>query len=165
MTPDEASAEIERLHAAAFAWAMACCRRERERAEDVLQTSYMKVLDGRARFDGHSAFKTFLFGVIRRTAAEERRRTILARVFHGRSAAPTLPPAAGDAALVERLALRSALHRLTRRQREVLELVFSFGMTLEEAAQTLEISTGSASVHYHRGKKRLVELFERRTPA
>src|SRR5262249_37293009 len=157
MTPDEARAEIERLHAAAFAWAMACCRRDRERAEDVLQTSYLKVLDGRARFDGRSAFKTFLFGVIRRTAAEERRRAGLAQIFHRRSPAPPSPNADGDAASVERLALRRALARLPRRQREVLELVVSFGMTLEESAQTLAISPGSASVHYHRGKKRLAE--------
>ncbi len=160
MTPNEARAEIERLHSAGFAWAMACCGRDRERAEDVLQTSYLKILDGRARFEGRSTFRTFLFGVIRRTASEERRRTALASLFH-RRAEPAAATVQDDAASVDRLTLRRALTRLPRRQREVLELVFAFGMTLQESAQALSISPGSASVHYDRGKKRLAALISR----
>lgn len=162
MTPAETRAEIERLHAAGFAWSMACCGRDRERAEDVLQTSYLKILDGRARFEGRSSFKTFLFGVIRRTAAEERRRAALAALFIGRDGARPERPA-GEAAAVDRLAFAAAVARLPRRQREVLELVFAQGMTLEESAETLSISTGSASRHYARGKERLAALLRRRT--
>jgi len=160
MTPNESRAEIERLHGAGFAWAMACCGRDRERAEDVLQTSYLKILDGRARFEGRSTFKTFLFGVIRRTASEERRRTALADLFH-RRAEPAAAAVETDAASVDRVTLRRALAGLPRRQREVLELVFAFGMTLRESAEALSISPGSASVHYDRGKKKLAALLER----
>jgi RNA polymerase sigma-70 factor (ECF subfamily) len=156
MTPDETRAEIERLHAAGFAWSMACCERSRERAEDVLQTSYLKILDGRARFQGRSSFKTFLFGVIRRTAAEERRRTAIGRLIFGSAA--SVEPSAPEDGPADRLAFRTALSSLARRQREVLELVFSMGMTLQEAADTLSISVGSARVHYARGKKRLAAL-------
>ncbi len=164
MTPNESRAEIERLHAAGFAWAMACCERDRERAEDVLQTSYLKILDGRARFEGRSTFKTFLFGVIRRTASEERRRAAVANLFYRRTE-PAPAPDENDAACVERLTLRRAMTGLPRRQREVLELVFAFGMTLQESARTLSISPGSASVHYDRGKKRLAALLSRGTKA
>ena len=69
--------ELERLHGASFGWAMSCCGHRREEAEDVLQTSYLKVLDGSARFAGGASFKTFLFAVIRRTAAERRRREVV----------------------------------------------------------------------------------------
>jgi RNA polymerase sigma-70 factor (ECF subfamily) len=155
--------ELERLHPAGFAWAMACCGRRREEAEDVLQASYLKILDGRARFAGRSAFKTFLFGVIRRTAAEERRRTALMRVFFEDRREPEAPEEA--VAPAERLALRAALGRLSRRQREILELVFSMGMTVEEAAETLSVSVGSARVHYDRGKKRLAALLAGRARA
>jgi RNA polymerase sigma factor (sigma-70 family) len=158
MTPDETRAEIERHHLAGFAWAMACCGRNRERAEDVLQTTYLKILDGRARFAGRSSFKTFLFGVIRRTAAEERRRAALVNLLMGSAEASDAPAAADETPSADRLALRSALARLPRRQREVLELVFAFGMTLQESAHTLSISPGAASVHYDRGKKRLAVL-------
>ncbi|MGH9315582.1 MAG: RNA polymerase sigma factor [Thermoanaerobaculia bacterium] len=157
MTPEEIEAEIERLHGAGFAWALACCGRRREEAEDVLQTSYLKVLDGRARFAGQSSFKTFLFGVIRRTASEERRRTALRGFLLMR----WKKPEAGsfrDTEPEELLTLIAALTRLPRRQRQVLELVFSLGLTVEEAAQALSISAGSARVHYGRGKKRLAGL-------
>jgi len=158
MTPAETEVEIERLHAAGFAWAMACCGRRRERAEDVLQASYLKILDGRARFEGRSSFKTFLFGVIRRTASEERRKAILTDFVFRNGTGPEESPAGGDPVSVERLAFRAALAKLPRRQSEVLELVFSMGMTVQEAAETLSISAGSARVHYDRGKKRLALL-------
>ena len=157
MTPNELRAEIERLHRAGFAWAMVCCGRNRERAEDVLQTSYLKILDGRARFEGRSRFQTFLFGVIRRTASEERRRAALTGLLFGRDGfEPAAAP--GETVSIERLALRSAMERLSRRQREVLHLVFSMGMTLQEAAETLSISAGAAARHYDRGKRRLADL-------
>jgi RNA polymerase sigma factor (sigma-70 family) len=163
MTPNELRAEIERLHRSGFAWAMVCCGRDRERAEDVLQTSYLKILDGRARFEERSSFRTFLFGVIRRTASEERRRAALSGFLFGPEGRE--PSAPDETASVERLALRSGLGRLPRRQREVLHLVFAMGMTLQEAAETLSISAGAAATHYHRGKKRLAALLASRSEA
>ena len=73
----ELRAELERHHRAAHAWARHCCRRDRHDAEEVLQLSYLKVLEGRARFAGRSSFKTWLFGVIHKTAADQRRRQVL----------------------------------------------------------------------------------------
>ncbi len=67
-------AELERLHAEVFAWALVCCGGDRSEAEDVSQIAYLKVLDGRASFAGRSSFKTWIFGVVRRSAAERRRR-------------------------------------------------------------------------------------------
>ena len=62
-------AELERLHSASFGWALSCCRRDATEAEEVLQTVYLKVLEGKARFRGESSLKTWLFAVIRKTAA------------------------------------------------------------------------------------------------
>jgi DNA-directed RNA polymerase specialized sigma24 family protein len=39
-----------------------------------LQIAYLKILEGKARFDGRSSLKTWLFAIIRRTALEQRRR-------------------------------------------------------------------------------------------
>ena len=158
MTPAEIRAELERLHPAGFAWALACCGRDREDALDVLQTSYLKVLDGRAKFAGRSSFKTFLFGVIRRSASEVRRRNALRSLFLADRGRGLGEPSPESAPPENRLTLLSVLARLSRRQRQLLELVFYLGLTVEEAADTLGISVGSARVHYERGKKRVGEL-------
>src|SRR5258705_6909899 len=97
MNIPELTAELERLHCSSFGWALSCCRRDREEAEEVLQASYLKLLEGRARFDGRASLKTFLFGVIRRTASEQRRRPALQFLLLHRSKGsgePQVAPAA-----------------------------------------------------------------------
>jgi len=160
--------ELRGLHLASFGWALGCCRGDRGEAEDVLQAAYLKVLEGRARFDGRSTFKTWLFAIIRRTAAERRRRSwmrvlALDRWRTGRPApAPAPDPerlaCGGEAA--ERL--REALLTLPARQSELLHLVFYQDLSLEEAAQAAGISLGSARTHYHRAKARLRRLLDGR---
>ncbi|HZC76240.1 MAG TPA: sigma factor, partial [Ktedonobacterales bacterium] len=81
MSPEELEGELGRLHGAAFGWALACCAGDRSAAEDALQGSYLKILDGRARFDGRASFRTWLFAVVRHTALEQRRRRALARLL------------------------------------------------------------------------------------
>ncbi len=76
----ELKAELEQHHAACFGWAMSCCRRDPGEAEEVLQTVYLRILEGKARFRGEASLKTWLFAVIRKTAASEYRRNLLRRL-------------------------------------------------------------------------------------
>lgn len=151
-------------HEAAWGWALACCRRDRQLAEEVLQMTYASVLDGSARFDGRSAFRTWLFGVIRRVAAGERRRLARWRRLGERIGllAPREPVTDGpDRALLRDETARrvaDALARLSDRQREVLHLVFYEEMTIEQAAETLGLRLGTARTHYERGKARMRAL-------
>jgi RNA polymerase sigma-70 factor (ECF subfamily) len=136
------------------------------RAEDVLQQVYVKVLTGKARFEGKGSFKTWLFGVIRRTAGEDHRRQwgrrlILARYWEGLmgaaspgSAAGALPSEACEAGEL-REAFGAALLALPPRQSEVLHLVFYQELSISGAAEVMGISVGSARTHYERGKKAL----------
>ena len=157
--------ELAALHAASFGWALACAGRDDERASEVLQLAYWKVLDGRARFvaEGAASFKTWFFGVIRMTALEQR------RLFARRivvDAPPSSIPASGplpDSAVarMQRASrLSHALSQIAPRQREVLHLVFYEDMSIAEAAAVMSVSLGSARQHYERGKKRLEELLE-----
>lgn len=153
---------LEQLHPASFAWSVTCCRGDAAEAEEVLQSAYVKVLDGRARFGGRSSFKTWFFAVVRKTALERWRRRRLRRALlldRARS-----EPAAAAADLLADVAegeqaarVRAALARLSRRQRQVLDLVFYQELTVAEAAAVLGISVGSARVHYARGKRNVCE--------
>jgi RNA polymerase sigma factor (sigma-70 family) len=159
----ELKRQLERVHADCFGWAMACCGRDRDDAEEVLQTVYLTVLDGRARFDGRSTFRTWLFGVIRRTAAGERRKAWLRGLLLQREAngiRPETParPDAGVESESRRQSLQRAFAQLAARQREVLQLVFYHDLTVEEAATVMSVSVGSARTHYARGKSRLAAL-------
>ncbi len=159
--------ELRQIHPRSYGWALSCCAGDPAEAEEVLQTAYLKVMTAKARFDGRSSFKTWLFSVIRNTAAGRRRsgkraaaslaRWVLRRV------APA-PPSDPESRLVSREASRilsAALAVLPTRQREVLHLVFYQDLTIEEAAAVLRVSVGTARVHYERAKKRLREVLPR----
>ena len=166
--PVDLEQELAVHHRDAFAWALNCCRRHRIDAEDVLQAAYVKVLEGRARFDGRSSFRTWLFGVVRLTAAQQRRRRFLNDVLAARAMQQDFLPAAAppaDADLAkaqERVALERALRLLAVRQREVVLLVFYHEMTVDEAARVMAIGAGSARRHYARAKARLRYLLDPR---
>jgi RNA polymerase sigma-70 factor (ECF subfamily) len=160
-------AQLEQHHEAAFGWALSCCDRDRPMAEDVLQATYLKVLDGRAVFRERSSFKTWLFAVIRRTAAEQRRRRAILRFvplarLEGRvERRSTAPDPEAVLVSTERTAqLVAALDKLPSRQREVLHLVFYQELSVAESAEVLGVSVGTARTHYERGKSRLRTLLE-----
>jgi RNA polymerase sigma-70 factor, ECF subfamily len=160
MERSELERELSRLHEESWGWALACCGRVRELAEEALQSAYLRILTGRARFDGRSSVKTWVFGVIRRTAQDEARRW-RPRHAGAEEATDVADPAPGAVATVERseenAALVRALAGLSPRQREVLQLVFYHGLTIEEAAGVMHVSLGSARTHYERGKKALAQ--------
>jgi len=157
--------ELERLHSASFGWALWCCDHRREDAEEVLQTAYLKVLEGAARFNGRSSLRTWFFAVVRRTAWEQRRlrwvrQLLLARWWRQSALAPCREPDEVLSSSEESHALRHALAALPTRQREILHLVFYQELTIEEAAKVLSVSLGTARTHFERGKARLRILLE-----
>jgi RNA polymerase sigma-70 factor (ECF subfamily) len=149
----ELERELRANHAASYGWALSCCRDDPQMAEDVLHECYVRVLEGRARFRGESAFRTWLYGVIRQVAGSLRRRAALRSLLLLRFGAPQ-PAPLPDAAPQETM-LRAALRGLPERQREVLMLVFYEDSSIAEAARTLGIALGTARAHYERGKAAL----------
>lgn len=129
-----------------------------------MQSTYLKVLDGAAIFDGRSSLRTWLFGVIRRTAAEQQRRQWMRRQLFDRWLAsepytPSAPSPEGMACESERNRnLLRAVAGLSTRQRQVLHLVFYQDLTIEEASRVMNISLGTARTHFDRGKRRLREI-------
>jgi len=160
----ELKVELEKLHSASFGWALSCCGRDRGEAEEVLQTVYLKILEGKARFRREANLKTWLFAVIRNTAISEHRRSLLRRLRLTADREATTgqvsvyeTPTEGFERSETQAQFQNALKSLPARQREALHLVFYEDLSLREAAEVMRVSIGSARQHYERGKKRLRE--------
>ncbi len=160
-------AELERLHPASFGWALSCCRRNVTEAEEVLQTVYLKIIEGKARFRGEASLKTWLFAVIRKTAISEHRRNVLRKLRMAVSlqcSREQMSHAEKPDTAFERsetqLRFQRVLQTLPARQREALHLVFYDDLSLSQAAEVMNVSVGSARQHYERGKRRLRESLE-----
>lgn len=159
-------AALEQHHAMSYGWALSCCSSNPTDAEDILQTVYQKILEGRARYEGRAGFKTWLFAVIRNTAASERRRNWIRFLRLGayqKERESDFQPADNGVELedTERIEFfRSMLAKLPRRQREILHLVFYQDFTIEAAAKAMGVSLGSARTHYDRAKKQLAQLLK-----
>ena len=167
MDKDKLRAQLEEHHQASYGWALHCTGRDRQLAEDVLQSSYLKVLQGKAPYVGLAEFRTWLFAVIRKTAADEQRRLALRRLLlfrnEARVASPA-PPVQPDRRAEQAESNRRferALASLPGRQRQVLYLVFAEDLSLQQAAGVIGVSVGAARRHYERGKQRLRERFNR----
>lgn len=164
MAPERLRELLREHYLDSFGWAVHCCRGDREEAAEVMQTACLEILEGKARFGARSEFKTWLFGVIRNTSANLRRRLLrrlkrlTAAPLEERRQGPVAERVLHQAQLAEYLG--GLMSRLSPRQRDLLHLVFYQEMTVEEAAGVLGISAGSARVHYQRGKKRLKRFLE-----
>ncbi|SIS53022.1 RNA polymerase sigma factor [Belliella pelovolcani] len=143
---------FKELHREAYLWSRQCCSFDDELAKDVLQQVYLKIWEEKAKYNSESKIKTWLFSVIRFTALEWLRKN------------QQVVPLHADFDLVEEERIpETASHEdliqlLPERQKEVVLLVFYHQMTLEKAAEVMEVSIGTARTHYDRGKKKLKEL-------
>lgn len=139
-------------HRDAYLWARQCCSFEDEMAKDVLQLSYLKILEGQAKLKDASKAKTWLFSIIRYTAIDELRK------------AGKISPLSESYDPVEiheevdSTDYEGIIKLLPEMQREVILMVFYHQMTIAQSAEILQIGLGTARTHYDRGKKKLKEL-------
>ena len=147
---------LERLlkehHKDAFMWASQCCNYNRDEGKEVLQMTYLKILEGKAAFGEQSAFKTWLFSVIRFTAIDYLKKKIR---FEGLEKLQVMQEEPEEPDPVN---YRTLLSRLPERQHEVLLLAFYHGMTLAMIAELMQLHIGTVRTHYERGKDALREM-------
>lgn len=156
---------LQEHHTSAWGWALCCCNGDRDMAEDILHDAYLGVLEGKAVFDGRSSFKTWLFAVIRKMANKNRNQVLRRlRILATRVWNPSFPERRSEADLYHseiRESVAKMLNNISRRQREVLQLVFYHDLSIEDAAHVMGVSVGSARTHYHRGKERMRPQIEK----
>jgi len=148
---------LKELHQEAYHWSRQCCSFDEDLAKDVLQLVYLKILEGKAEYKEKSQIKTWLFSVIRFTAYEEGRKEVQ------NISLESLSDLAYEEDAPEIDFHEAMIQSLPDRQREVLLLVFYHNLTLEKAAEIMEISIGTVRKHYDRGKRNLKALILKKT--
>jgi RNA polymerase sigma-70 factor (ECF subfamily) len=132
-------------------------------AEDVAQEVAIRVHRGLARFEGRSAFTTWLYRLAVNAASElGRSRGRIARLNAAAeletAASPALADRIGEMENARAAALvRTLFAELPGRQREVFDLVDLQGHTPAEAAEMLEIEAATARVHLLRARRAIRE--------
>jgi RNA polymerase sigma factor (sigma-70 family) len=117
-------------------------------AEDVVQETWIRAVQSLDVYQGHSVFRTWLFGIAVNCSRELLRR----RGFPNDPAEIAVPHAeAGD--------LARLIARLPEGCREVLVLHDIEGYTHEEIAGLLSIAPGTSKHHLFRAREKLREWF------
>lgn len=151
-----AARELSALHAEAYRWALHLSNYNTSEAEELVQTAYLRVLDGSARFRGEAALKTWLFGIIRNVMRETRRKRYReVPLDDGFEATMISSGEPHDSSEAQRI--QFALEQLPTRQKELAVLVFFRDLSIAEAAKVLGLALGTARTHYERAKQNLAK--------
>lgn len=153
--------DLRALHQDVSQWALYCTGFDHEHAREVVQQTYLKIVEGSAHFSGTSSLKTWLFGVVRLTALEAKRKQRGFESLDEETHAGALGIEATDTLHHERPGMSEmdrALGHLSLMQREIAYLVFYRDLPLAEVAGILGVSVGTVSKQYHRAKYRLAHL-------
>jgi RNA polymerase sigma-70 factor, ECF subfamily len=164
--------------------------RDRQVAEEVVQETWLAVLDGIDRFEGRSSLKTWIFRILTHAAmrggSRERRSVPFAALAASEDTGePSLDPSrflpaghelfAGHWLLAParwptpeegllsgetRAVIVAAIEELPRAQRTVIALRDSEGGSSEEVCEALEISAGNQRILLHRARARVRAAIE-----
>lgn len=149
-------------------------------AEEVVQDTWLAVVNGIGRFEGRSSLKTWLFRILvnraRTTGRKERRAQATALPAEpavdpgrfgpdGRWADPPAPwtDEADNRLQAAELAnrVRELMEALPAAQRQIVTLRDLEGLTAADACEVMGISEANQRVLLHRGRSRLRALLER----
>lgn len=127
----------------------------REEAEDVLQTTFLRLIEGAGRYDGDRPLRAWMYGILVREAARARRRG--ARRVDPIQLGRREPATPVDEARSRELlgTLPAALAAVPAPYREVLEPVLLEERSPREVATALARAPGTVRVQLQRGLARL----------
>ena len=133
-------------------------------AADATQEALVSAWRGLGTFRGESSLRTWLFTLVSRRAADlqRRRRPVPVPEEQLEQRLPTVPDTASGSALEADLveALRSALQDLPWRQRACWVLRELEGLSYDEIAATVGVTSGQVRGYLQRGRATLAERME-----
>ena len=158
--------KLEEHHKDCFGWALYCCNQDIEVSNEVLQNSYLKMLERQNTFKGNAEFKTWAFAIIKNTAIDALRKRKKEAIIISEN---NIPDTSYDAGFEfefdkkqKKLFFSEALYQLSDRQNQILQLVFYHDLSLNQTAEVLNLSPGSVRKYYDRAKKALAEWFQKK---
>lgn len=134
----------------------------RQAADDLLQEAYYRLLRGNETFHSDAHRRNTLFRIATNLARDSYRRS--------RAAGTTVPvpedhehlalrePVDVASRAVQRTDFNRALAQLKPRERQLLWLAYSEGLTHEEIAAVLSLKTGSLKMLLYRARRRFAAL-------
>ena len=135
--------------------------REHDDAEDLTAETFARMIQGLGGFRHEASFKNWLYQIARNAIRNHRRAAGYRRTV---ALSPQLRVADDDevpsGAVEEDTAVVALLQPLPPRYRQVLELRFLIGLSIEETAKRMEISVANTKVLQHRALKRAAGLKE-----
>lgn len=159
MIPERLKHHLEVLHTESFAWALNCCYADRVAAEEVMQITYLKILEKKAKFNGKAQFKTWLFSVIRFTAIDFYKQS---KRFQQIQTQQPITIQFEEETIDYSTILQEAINQLSPQQHQLLHLVFYQNLTIQEAADVMHLQIGTARTHYKRGKMQVKKYLEQK---
>jgi RNA polymerase sigma-70 factor (ECF subfamily) len=139
-------------------------------ADDLLQTTFLRLLQAAAGYDDRWPLKTWLLGIARNAFIDWTRKTRrevdpAALMGDGADGEPAWNPPADGPDEVERLIgqeeqsmLERALNKLPWPQREAILLVKVAGLPIREVARVIQGTEGMVKMRLRRGLLRLMDL-------
>jgi RNA polymerase sigma-70 factor (sigma-E family) len=119
------------------------------RAEDLVQTAFVKLYRAWHRIGGHHALDAYTRQILVRSFLDENRRGFFHRERVTDAPADRPAPAAGG--IEDRIVLLAALARVPARQRAALVLRYWEDLSVEETARAMRCSSGTVKSQASRG--------------
>jgi RNA polymerase sigma-70 factor (ECF subfamily) len=145
-----------------FLWRMT--NGDRPLAEDLVQETMIRMLQGIQGYDGKRPFKPWLYQIAVNVTRDYYKQ---AEMRHTQSANGAMEFVAAvqrpEAAVIAQETMNeavTAVHQLSPRQREAILLRYSEGMSLAEIAAVLDVPVGTVKSRLSLGLKRLRERLE-----
>ena len=133
---------------------------EPEAVEDAAQETFLRALGAIDRYDARRPFAPWLYQIARNVARNHHARAIVRRTellpVEGPAAAAPTPDMDAERAEI-RARVEEQIRMLPEQRRTAFRLVDVEGMSTEEVARLMGVSTGTVRSHVHHARRRLRE--------
>lgn len=155
---------IARYQPVAFRFACHVTGGDEMMASDILQNSLLKAFLAIKKFNGRSAFCTWLWRIIRNDFLDQikKYKKEMGNICYDEQCHPCGETPEGS--LYKRelsLMILTLLTKLSKKQEDAITLVELQGLSYKEAATTLKITESALKVNLHRGKDKLKKLLKK----